>query len=81
MYLPACRVAEQPLAAAHVVPFKVHGIMEIPVIPSMLILPWATGAMKQPKARYLFFAMFGLALTSFLLTDFNAHQNGRNDLR
>lgn len=65
---------DHSLGVKPLIPFKLHGQLEAPFIPALLVLPWATGALKKPKARIYFFALFGIALTNFLLTDYQANE-------
>ncbi|MCR5890108.1 hypothetical protein LRS06_20490 [Hymenobacter sp. J193] len=65
-------LTDQPLALRRVVPFRVHGQVETPFLPALLVLPWLTGALKQPNARRYFVSFFAVALTNYLLTDYRA---------
>ncbi|PRY10102.1 hypothetical protein CLV24_11519 [Pontibacter ummariensis] len=62
------------LGVKRLVPFRVHGDLESPVIPALLLLPWATGALEQRKARIFFFSLFGISLATYLLTDYKANE-------
>ncbi len=62
----------QPFALKRVVPFRVHGKVDTPFVPTLLLLPWATGALKQRNARLFFFSFFAAVLTNYLLTDYDA---------
>jgi len=62
-------VTDQPLAARRVVPFRMHGQIEKWSLPAVALLPLATGALKQPRARLFFGTTFGLLLAVFQLTD------------
>ena len=64
----------QPYALRRVVPFRVHGQVDTPFVPTLLILPWATGALKQRSARLFFFSFFAVVLTNYLLTDYSASE-------
>lgn len=63
---------DQPLALRRVVPFRVHGQVETPFVPALVILPWLTGALRQRPARHYFFSFFAVALANYLLTNYNA---------
>ena len=65
-------LTDQPLALRRVVPFRVHGQVDTPFVPTLLVLPWATGALKQRNARLFFFSFFAAVLTNYLLTDYDA---------
>ncbi len=55
-----------------VIPLRLHGKAEVPILPVLLLVPWLTGAMKQPNARRYFLAFFVMATTNLLLTDYDA---------
>lgn len=65
---------DQPLAVKRVVPFRMHGQLETPLLPGLLVLPWLTGAFKQRNARRYFFTFFAVALANYLLTDYRANE-------
>lgn len=67
-------ITDHPLAVKRLVPFRLHGQLETPYVPSLLLVPWAAGALKKRKARLYFFAFFGIALANYLLTDYNANE-------
>ncbi len=62
-----------------VIPFRVHGQLETPFVPALLVLPWLTGALKQGNARAYFFSFFSIALTNYLLTDYKANERETAD--
>ena len=51
-----------------------HGKLETPYVPAILLLPWATGAFRQRNARLYFGAFFAMAFTNYMLTDYNAYE-------
>ncbi len=65
---------DHPLGLKPLIPFKVHGDLETPFVPALLLLPWLTGALKQPNARAYFFSFFTIALANYLLTDYKAYE-------
>jgi hypothetical protein len=67
-------LTDHPLGLKRVVPLRIHGQLETPFVPSLLLLPWATGALKQQNARRYFVTFFVVALTNYLLTDYNAYE-------
>ena len=67
-------LTNQPLAWRRVVPFRVHGKVDTPFVPTLLLLPWAAGALKQRNARRFFSFFTAVVLTNYLLTDFNASE-------
>ena len=48
-------LTNQPFAWRRVVPFRVHGQVDTPFVPTLLLLPWMTGALQQRNARRFFF--------------------------
>lgn len=67
-------LTDHPIGLAKVVPLRVHGELETPFVPAILLLPWATGALRQKNARLYFFSFFAIAATNYLLTDYNAYE-------
>lgn len=65
---------DHPLGLKPLIPLKVHGQLETPFVPALLLLPWVTGALKQRNARYYFLSFFGIALANYLLSDYNAYE-------
>ena len=63
---------DQPLAFRRVVPFRVHGQIDTPFVPTLLLLPWATGALEARNARRFFLSFSAVVLANYLLTDFGA---------
>ncbi|WP_198170427.1 hypothetical protein [Deinococcus arboris] len=64
-------LTDQPFTVKRLISFRVHGQADTPFVPLLLLLPWATGALKQPKARVFFTGYFLAALTNYLLTDYD----------
>jgi hypothetical protein len=67
-------LTDHPLGVKKVVPLRIHGKLETPYVPAILLLPWATGAFRQRNARLYFGAFFALAATNYLLSDYNAYE-------
>ncbi len=67
-------LTNQPLAWKRVVPFHVHGQVDTPFVPTLLLLPWATGALKQRNARRFFASFTAVVLANYLLTDYDASE-------
>lgn len=70
-------LTDHPLGVGKVVPLRMHGKLETPLVPAILALPWLTGAFKQRNARLYFGAFFAMAATNYLLTDYNAYEPAR----
>lgn len=64
-------LTKHPLGIKKVIPLRLHGRLEIPIVPALLLLPWATGAFRQRNARNFFFCFFAAAFANFLLTDYD----------
>ena len=67
-------LTDHPLGMLKVVPLRAHGQLETPFVPALSLLPWATGALKQPRARAYLLAFFAIALANFVLSDYNAYE-------
>jgi hypothetical protein len=67
-------LTDHPLGLKKVVPLRMHGKLETPYVPAILLLPWATGAFRQRNARLYFGAFFAMAFTNYMLTDYNAYE-------
>lgn len=67
-------LTDHPMGVKHVIPLRVHGQLETPFVPALLVLPWAAGAFKQRNARRYFLSFFGIALANYLLTDYRAYE-------
>ena len=67
-------LTDHPLGLKKLVPLRVHGQLETPYVPALLLLPWATGALKDRKARLYFALFFAIALANYLLSDYNAYE-------
>jgi len=67
-------LTDHPLGIKRVLPLRVHGKLETPFVPALLVLPWLTGALEQRNARRYFLSFFSIALANYLLTDYNAYE-------
>ena len=65
-------LTNQPLAWKRVVPFRVYSRVDTPFEPTLILLPWATGALKQRNARCFFCSFNTIVLTNYLLTNYDA---------
>lgn len=65
---------DHPLGLKPLIPLKVHGQLETPFVPALVLLPWVTGALKQRSARWYFLSFFGIVLANYLLSDYNAYE-------
>ena len=70
--LTAC--TDQPYGVMRLVPFRVHGLIDTPFVPTLVLLPWIAGALKQRNARRFFLSFCAAALTNYLLTDYTASE-------
>jgi hypothetical protein len=70
-------VTVQPVAAAGIVPFSVHGAIERNSGVAYLAAPIAVGVLSEPRAR-TWWILGGIALvTVYALTDWDAKSTGR----
>lgn len=65
-------LTDQPYAIARKIPYRVHGQVEAVGVPSLVAVTVASGAMKEPKARRFFIALFIALATVYTLTDYSA---------
>lgn len=61
-----------PFGLLKLVPFPVHGVIELIVIPSLVALPWVLGFSDVPAARNFFLAAAGLVALVVALTNYKA---------
>ncbi len=45
-------LTDQPFALKRLIPFRVHGQVDTPFTPTLLLLPWALGALRQRNAAF-----------------------------
>lgn len=69
-------LTDHQLGVRRVIPSRLHGRIDTPFVPMLLLLPWATGALEQQGARRYFTSFFLAALANHLLTDYDAHESG-----
>jgi hypothetical protein len=75
VYLGLVLLTAYPLGLIKVVPFRVHGAIELILAPVMALLPWAAGFPDVLPARRFFLIMaFALAGVWFL-TDYRAAES------
>jgi hypothetical protein len=65
-------VTDQPLAVRRLVPFPLHGLIELAATPVVLLLAFLTGAARDRRARTFFLAAGATVGVVFSLTDWNA---------
>jgi hypothetical protein len=63
------------------IPFEVHGKLDAMMVPTLLAVPWAAGALRKRNARLFFGAYFAAAAVTWMLTDWNAHKRARSGAR
>ena len=71
-------LTDTPVGVRPWIPFRVHGRLETPFVPALLLLPWLNGALRQRNARRYFAAFFCVAAANYLLTDYRANERGRS---
>lgn len=67
-------LSQHGVALKRLIPMSVHGKLEMGLVPSLLLIPAATGALKERNALRFFSLYFIGALTTFLLTDFEVSE-------
>ena len=63
---------DQPLALRRLVPFRVHGRLELGGVPVYFLLPVLTGAVDDSRALAFYLVAGALLLAVFVLTDWKA---------
>ncbi len=63
---------DQRYAVHRVVPFAIHGRLESFGLPTLAVTTVASGALKQPRARFFFAVLFVALVTNYMLTDYKA---------
>ena len=71
-YAVVSALTDYKLGVKRLIPFRAHGLTEISSAPLLLLLPWALGAFKQPKARTFFGMLLATVVTVYALTDWDA---------
>lgn len=63
---------DHALALRRVVPFRLHGRLELGGIPLYVVLPIVSGALEGSRAYALYFGAGATLLAVYILTDWNA---------
>ncbi len=66
-------LTDHPLGIQRVV--LLHGPIETPFVPALLVLPLLTRAIKRRNAPRYFVSFFAVALANYLMTDYHAHEH------
>lgn len=61
-----------PLGALKLIPFKLHGWIELVVGPTLLAVPWLLGFSQEPVARDFYLVAGILIFATWLVTDYRA---------
>ena len=68
---------DHPLALKRVVPFRLHGRLELGGLPIYVVLPIVTGALEGARAYALYFGAGAVLLAVYVLTDWKATDTNR----
>lgn len=71
-YLGVSLLTRMPLGVKPVIPFPVHGQIELASAPALLALPLLSGAFKATRERLYFLSLLATVLTVYSLTDWQA---------
>jgi len=71
-YLLVSALTDYPLALKRVIPFPVHGRIELVSTPALLLVPSLMGALKGGKERAYFIGLAATVLSVYTLTDWKA---------
>jgi len=70
-----------PLGPIKLIPFNIHGWIEMIVGPVLLAVPWLLSFSQEPAARNFYVAAGSLILATWLVTDYRADpRDGRSEL-
>lgn len=69
-YLVISLLTDYPLAAKRLIPFSIHGLVELVSVPVLFGLPWLLGFADETGARNFFIAFAVITLIVWALTDF-----------
>ena len=72
MYLGVSALTRMPLGLAKLIPFPVHGTIELASTPALIGLPLLLGALGTTRERLYFAGLLGTVLTAYSLTDWQA---------
>ncbi len=70
VHLLLTAVTAMPLGVIKVIPFRIHGIIEVVVGFVLIVLPWALGFAQVNAARNFFLGLGIVILIVAMLTDF-----------
>ncbi|ADV67230.1 hypothetical protein [Deinococcus maricopensis] len=71
-YLLVSALTDYPVALRRVLPFPMHGKIELASAPALLAVPALLGALKDNRARAYFVGLTGMVLGTYALTDWDA---------
>ena len=77
VHLILTALTAMPLGLIKVIPFKVHGAIEVVVGLALIGLPWALGFAQVTAARNFFLGVGILILIVAMLTDFGGRADSR----
>lgn len=69
-YLLISLLTDYPLAAKRLIPFSIHGLVELVSAPLLFGAPWLLGFASEERARNFFVALALVTLVVWALTDF-----------
>ena len=65
-------LTDNRLGMKRLISLRVHGQLEAPFAPALLLLPSLTGALRRRNARRFVLPFFAIAVAKFFLTDYKA---------
>ena len=74
-YLLVSALTDYPPALKRVIPFPVHGSIELVSAPALLLVPALMGVLKDGRERAYFIGLAGTVLSVYALTDWKADPN------
>lgn len=71
-YLVVTALTDFPLGLRRIIPFPVHGKIELASVPALIALPAVMGAMSGIREKAYFAGLVGTVLTAYSLTQWDA---------
>lgn len=72
VYLAMALLTAYPLGAFKLIPFTLHGAIELVLSPILIAMPWIAGFSYDRPGRYFFIAAGAALFVVWLITDYKA---------
>lgn len=71
IHLTLAMLTDFPLGATKIIPFKLHGYLEVAFAPLVGALPWVMSFENNPNGVYFCLGFGAVLFAAFLITDYN----------